>query len=56
MATTWSKSDEDSMEEECTNQDVIMCFMALDDHEDKVNSSITNDELQNVFEELFLNF
>ena len=36
MVETWSesKSDEDSMEEECTNEDANMCFMALEEHED----------------------
>ena len=27
-----SESDEDSMEEECTNEDANMCFMALEEH------------------------
>ena len=34
-----SESDEDSMEEECTNEDANMCFMALEEHEDEVNSN-----------------
>ena len=36
MVATWSesKSDEDSMEEECINEDANMCFMALEEHED----------------------
>ena len=33
-----------------------MCFMALEDHEDELNSSTINDELQNIFEELYLDF
>ena len=33
-----------------------MCFMALEDHEDELNSSIINDELQNIFEGLYLDF
>ena len=36
-----SESDEDSMEEECTNEDANMCFMALEEHEDEVNSNST---------------
>ena len=35
------KSGEDSMEEECTNEDVNMCFMTLEEHEDEVNSNST---------------
>ena len=30
--------------------------MALEDHEDELNSSTINDELQNIFEELYLDF
>lgn len=40
------------MEEECKNEVANIYFMALEDHEDKVNSSTTNDELKNTFEEL----
>ena len=29
-----SESDKDSIEEECANEDVNMCFMALEEHED----------------------
>ncbi|KAL6347573.1 hypothetical protein AAG906_026099 [Vitis piasezkii] len=34
-----SKSDEDSMEEEFTNEDANMCFMALEEHKDEVNTN-----------------
>ena len=34
-----SESDEDSMEEECTNEDANMCFMAVEEHQDEVNSN-----------------
>ena len=27
-----SESDEDSMKEDCTNEDANMCFMALEEH------------------------
>ena len=33
------ESDEDSMEKECTNEDANTCFMALEEHQDEVNSN-----------------
>ncbi|KAL6326628.1 hypothetical protein AAG906_009754 [Vitis piasezkii] len=48
------ESGEDSMEEECTNEDVNMCFMTLEEHEDEVNSNSnynkfrTNDYISSV--------
>ena len=54
MVATWSESesDEDSMEEECTNEDANMCFMALEEHEDEVNSNFNYNEFQDVLQEL----
>ena len=55
MVATWSESesDEDFMEEECTNEDVNMCFMALKEHEDEVNSNSNYNEFQDVLQELY---
>ncbi|KAL6334836.1 hypothetical protein AAG906_022825 [Vitis piasezkii] len=41
-----SESDEDSMEEECTNEDANMCFMALEEHQDEVNSNSNHNEFR----------
>lgn len=46
----------ESSKEKNENEVVNMCFMALEDHEDELNSSTINDELQNIFEELYLDF
>ena len=43
-----SESDEDSMEEECTNEDANMCFMALEEHQDEVNSNSNHFEFQDL--------
>ena len=48
-----SESDEDSMEEECTNEDADMCFMALEEHEDEVNSNSNYSEFQDILQELY---
>ena len=48
-----SESDEDSMEEECTNEDADMCFMALEEHEDEVNSNSNYSEFQHILQELY---
>ena len=48
-----SESDEDSMEEECTNQDANMCFMALEEHQDEVNSNSNHFEFQDALQELY---
>ena len=48
-----SESDEDSIEEECTNEDANMCFMALEDHEDEVNSNSNYSEFQDILQELY---
>ena len=47
------KSGEDSMEEECTNEDVNMCFMTLEEHEDEVNSNSNYNKFQDVLQELY---
>ena len=51
MMATWSESesDEDPMEEECTNEDANICFMALEEHEDEVNSNSNYNEFQDSF-------
>ena len=48
-----SESDEDSVEEECTNEDANMCFMALENHQDEVNSNSNHNEFQDVLQELY---
>ena len=41
------------MEEECTNEDANMCLMALEEHEDEVNSNSNYNEFQDVLQELY---
>ena len=48
-----SESDEDSMEEECTNEDANMCFMALEEHQDEVNSNSNHFEFQDALQALY---
>ncbi|KAL6321533.1 hypothetical protein AAG906_021728 [Vitis piasezkii] len=48
-----SESDEDSIEEECTNEDVNTCFMALEEHQDEVNSNSNHFEFQDVLQKLY---
>ena len=48
-----SKSNKDSMEEECTNEDANMCFMALEEHHDEVNSNSNHFEFQDALQELY---
>ena len=48
-----SESDEDSMEEECTNEDANICFMALEEHQDEVNSNSNHFEFQDVLQKLY---
>ena len=42
-----------SMEEECTNENANMCFMALEEHQDEVNSNSNHNEFQDVLQELY---
>ena len=48
-----SESDENCIEEECTNKDPNMCFMALEEHEDEVNSNSNYNEFQDALQELY---
>ena len=48
-----SESDEDSMEEECINENANMCFMALEEHQDEVNSNSNHFEFQDALQELY---
>ena len=48
-----SESNKDSMEEECTNEDANMCFVALEEHEDEVNSNYNHFEFQDVLQKLY---
>ena len=41
------------MKEDCTNKDANMCFMALEEHEDEVNSNSNYYEFQDVLQELY---
>ena len=36
------------MEEECTNENANMCFMALEEHQDEVNSNSNHFEFQDL--------
>ena len=51
-----SESDENSMEEEWTNEDANICFMALEEHEDEVNSNSNYSEFQDILQELYFDF
>ena len=42
-----------SMEEECTNENANMCFMALEEHEEEVNSNSNHNKFQDVLQELY---
>ena len=53
MVATWSESDEDSMKKECTNEDANICFMALEEYEDEVNSNSNYNEFQDSYQELY---
>ena len=41
------------MEEEYTNVDANICFMALEEHEDEVNYNSNYNEFQDVLQELY---
>lgn len=47
-------SGEELSEKEYEKEVVNMCFIALENHEDEVNSSTNYDQLHNSFEELYL--
>ena len=47
------ESVEDSMEENCTNEDANMCFMTLEEQEDEVNSNSNYNEFQDILQELY---
>ena len=47
------ESVEDSMEENCTNEDANMCFMTLEEQEDEVNSNSNYNEFRDVLQELY---
>ena len=54
MMATWSESEESSKEE--SEKDVAnMCFMAIDDL-DEVNSNFSDEDMNDVFEELYEDF
>ena len=54
MMATWSESEESS-EEEKEKEVANMCFMAIDDL-DEVNSNFSDEDMHNVFEELYEDF
>ena len=41
------------MEEECTNEDANMCFMALEEREDEINYNSNYNEFQDILQELY---
>ncbi|RVW33309.1 hypothetical protein CK203_085330 [Vitis vinifera] len=54
MMATWNESEESS-EEENDKEMANMCFMAIDDL-DEVNSNFSDEDMHNVFEELYEDF
>ena len=54
MMATWSESEESS-EEENEKEVANMCFMAIDDL-DEVNSNFSDEDMHDVFEELYEDF
>ena len=54
MMATWSESEE-SFEEENENEVANMCFMVIDEL-DKVNSNFSDEDMHDVFEELYEDF
>ena len=54
MMATWSESEESS-EEEKEKEVANMCFMAIDDL-DEVNSNFSDEDMHDVFEELYEDF
>ena len=54
MMATWSESEESS-EEENEKEVVNMCFMAIDEL-DEVKSNFSDEDMHDVFEELYEDF
>ena len=54
MMATWSKSEESS-EKEKEKEVANICFMAIDDL-DEVNSNFSDEDMHDVFEELYEDF
>ncbi|KAJ9680274.1 hypothetical protein PVL29_019553 [Vitis rotundifolia] len=54
MMATWSESEESS-EEENEKEVANMCFMAIDDL-DGVNSNFSDEDMHDIFEELYEDF
>ena len=55
MMTTWSESEYESSEEENEKEVANMCFMAIDEL-DEVNSNFSDEDMHDVFEELYEDF
>ena len=55
MMATWSESEDESSEEENDKEVANMCFMAIDDL-DEVNSNFSDEDMHDVFEELYEDF
>ncbi|KAJ9678273.1 hypothetical protein PVL29_023008 [Vitis rotundifolia] len=54
MMATWSESEESS-EKEKEKEVANMCFMAIDDL-DELNSNFSDEDMHNIFEELYEDF
>ena len=52
---TWSESEDESFEEENEKEVANMCSMAIDEL-DKVNSNFSDEDMHDVFEELYEDF
>ena len=55
MMATWSESEDESSEEENDKEVANMCFMTIDEF-DEVNSNFNDEDMHDVFEELYEDF
>ena len=55
MMATWSESEDESSEEENDKEVANMCFMTIDEF-DEVNSNLSDEDIQDAFEELYEDF
>ena len=55
MIATWSENEDESSEEETEKEVANMCFMAIDEL-DEVNSNISDEDIHDVFQELYEDF
>ena len=55
MMATWSENEDESSKEENEKEVTNMCFMAIDEL-DKVNSNFSDEDMHDIFEELYEDF